>query len=333
MPEPTGTAANANLVYFTLVDLARAAAAERTVLRERLDAAVARSIAALDPADRIVADAPDGLAVAVLAPPSEALLAARRVRRLARGDGADAFPLKIGIDHGAVRLAADEYGEPCLAGAAVTTGATIAGFSGPGRILVSRAFRDALAPADPERSARLQPAGAQTDASQRRHELYSYEGPAGDSDTAVGASPGPRRRAYVIAGIAILGLLGAGFGVRAARQRAQAAARRPAIVTLAIEPWGEVVIDGAARGRTPPLSRLEVAPGRHTIEIRHPPQPPLTLRLDLDPAEEVALRHSFTAPSAAAPVQRVKKPPPKPPAEQPSRVRRLWNDFRREAGF
>jgi len=331
MPAPTGTAANANLVYFALADFARAAGADRTVLRERLDAAVARSIGALDPADRLVADAPDGLAVAVLGAPSDALLAARRVRRLARGDGADAFALRIGIDHGAIRLAADEYGEPCLAGAAVAGGAAIAGFSGPERILVSRAFRDALAPADPERAARLQSAGTQTDAGRRTHELYAYEGPAGDGDAATGASPGPRRRAYVLAGAAIAGLLGAGFVARAARRRAQAAAGRPAIVALAIEPWGEVVIDGVSRGRTPPLSRVEVAPGRHTIEIRHPQQRPLTLRLELAPAEEVALRHSFTAPSAAAPVQRAQKA--QKPAEQPSRVRRMWNDFRREAGF
>jgi hypothetical protein len=329
MPEPNAT--HASLVFLGIVDFSHRPVAEQANLRERLDAAVARSIAPLDPADRIVADTADGLAIAVLAAPAEALLAARRVRRLARGEGAEPFALRIGVDHGAIRLARDEHGEPCLAGDSVATGATIAGFSGPGRILVSRAFRDALAP-DPERSARLQPIGTQTDANLRRHELYAFEGPAGDADAAAGASAAPRRRPLLLAGLAIAGLLGAGFAVRAARKSAQDA-KRPAVVALAIEPGGEIVVDGVSRGRTPPLTRIEIPPGRHTIEIRHPPQQPLVLRLDLDPGEELALRHSFATPAAVAPVQRAQRPPAQPAKEQPSKVRRMWNDFRKQAGF
>lgn len=329
MPEPN--AAHASLVFLGIVDFSHRPVAEQANLRERLDAAVARSIAPLDPADRIVADTADGLAIAVLAAPAEALLAARRVRRLARGEGAEPFALRIGVDHGAIRLARDEHGEPCLAGDSVATGATIAGFSGPGRILVSRAFRDALAP-DPERSARLQPIGTQTDPNLRRHELYAFEGPAGDADAAAGASAAPRRRPLLLAGLAIAGLLGAGFAVRAARKSAQDA-KRPAVVALAIEPGGEIVVDGVSRGRTPPITRIEIPPGRHTIEIRHPPQQPLVLRLDLDPGEELALRHSFATPAAVAPVQRAQRPPAQPAKEQPSKVRRMWNDFRKQAGF
>jgi PEGA domain len=331
MRDTTGNAAHASLVFLGLVDFARKPVAEQAALRERLDAAVARTIAPLDPADRIVADAPEGLAIAILAAPSEALLAARRVRRLARGEGGEPFALRIGVDHGPIRLAADERGDPCLAGDSVATGATIAGFSEPGRILVSRAFRDALAPTDPERTARLQPAGTQTDPNLRKHELYLFEGPPGDSDAAAGATPvRRRRRPLILAGVAAAALLGTGFAVRAARQRAQAAARRPAVVALAIEPWGEVVIDGVSRGRTPPLARIEVPPGKHTIEVRHPPQQPVALKVDLDPGEELALRYTF-APAAAPPA--VQRQRPQTPKEQPSKVRRMWNDFRKQAGF
>ncbi|HTO49044.1 MAG TPA: hypothetical protein VML91_15505 [Burkholderiales bacterium] len=331
MPPPTGNATHASLVFLGIVDFARKPVAEQASLRERLDAAVARSIVQLEPADRIVAEAPDGLAVAVLGSPSEALLIARRVRRLARGEGAEPFALRIGINHGAIRLASDERGEPCLAGDSITTGTTIAGFSAPGRILVSRAFRDAIVPTDPERAARLHPAGVEIDPNLRKHELFSFEGPAGDSDPVGTAAPAPRRRAFVLTGVAITALLGAGFAVRAARKNAQAAAKRPAVVALEIEPWGEVVIDGLHRGRTPPLGRIEVPPGKHTIEIRHLLQPPVTLQTELAAGQEFAVRHSFSAPAAAAPVQRA--PRPQPPQEQPSKVRRMWNDFRRQAGF
>jgi hypothetical protein len=331
MPPPTGNAAHASLVFLGIVDFARKPVAEQATLQERLDAAVARSIAPLEPADRIVADAADGLAIAVLASPSEALLTARRVRRLARGEGAEPFALRIGVDHGAIRLAPDDRGDPCLAGDSMATGATIAGFSRPGRILVSRAFRDALAPTDPERAARLHPAGVETDPNLRKHELFSFEGPAGDGDAVGAAAPPPRLRALILGGLAIAGLLGAGFAVRTARKNAQAAAKRPAVVALAIEPWGEVVVDGVHRGRTPPLGRIEVPPGKHTIEIRHLLQPPVTIQTELAAGQEFVVRHAFATPAAAAPAQRPQRP--QPPPEQPSKVRRMWNDFRKQAGF
>jgi hypothetical protein len=105
------------------------------------------------------------------------------------------------------------------------------------------------------------------------------------------------------------------------------------VVALAIEPWGEVVIDGVSRGRTPPLNRVEVAPGRHTIEIRHPQQQPVAMQVALEPGEEFALRYSFATPAAAPPVVQRKPPKPAPAQEQPSKVRRMWNDFRKQAGF
>ena len=70
--------------------------------------------------------------------PAEALLLARRMRRLARGEGGEPFPIRIGVNHGPIRLGADDHGEPCLVGDGVVAGAAVAGFSAPDRILVSR---------------------------------------------------------------------------------------------------------------------------------------------------------------------------------------------------
>ena len=74
-----------------------------------------------------------------------------------------------------------------------------------------------------------------------------------------------------------------------------------------------------------------MTPGKHTIEIRHPPQPTVALRVELGPGEELDVRHSFAAP--VAPVQRSRAQKSQPPQDQPSRVRRMWNDFRKQAGF
>ncbi len=89
-------------------------------------------------------------------------------------------------------------------------------------------------------------------------------------------------------------------------------------------------VDGESRGRSPPLKRVEVNPGKHTIEVRHPQNAPLTLEVDLSPGEELTVRHAFStlaprAPAAApAPAQEPRKFPS--PAE-------IWRDFRRQSGL
>ena len=52
---------------------------------------------------------------------------------------------------------------------------------------------------------------------------------------------------------------------------------------------------------------------------------------ELAAGQEFVVRHSFSTPAAAAPAQRAQRP--QPPPEQPSKVRRMWNDFRKQAGF
>jgi hypothetical protein len=90
-----------------------------------------------------------------------------------------------------------------------------------------------------------------------------------------------------------------------------------------------VRIDGEVKGRSPPLKRLEISPGKHTIELRHPQSTPLTLQIDLSPGEEFTVRHAFFAPRPTpaptpAPAQEHRKIPT--PAE-------IWRDFRRQSGL
>ena len=39
---------------------------------------------------------------------------------------------------------------------------------------------------------------------------------------------------------------------------------------LKIQPWGVVYVDGVDRGVSPPVKRLTLAPGRHTIRVTNP---------------------------------------------------------------
>ena len=327
MTEPTGSTATAtaSVVCVALADFFHRPVAEQARLKARLEGLIARAIEPLADADRIVADTADGAALIVLAPPVNALLLARRTRRAAR-EGGEPLPVRVGISHGPIGVSTDASGEVQLIGDGIAAGASITPFAEPGQVIASRAFRDALAAGDEERAARLRPAGTVTDASLRAHELFAFA-PAADTDPTEVAAP-PRRRLLLAAGLSIAGLLGSGLIVRGLRQAA-ARAKRPGTIMLAITPWGEVRVDGEARGRSPPLKRVEVSPGKHTIELRHPQNAPLTLEVDLSPGEELTVRHAFSAPRPA--------PAPTPaPSQEPRKFpspAEIWRNFRRESGL
>jgi len=64
-------------------------------------------------------------------------------------------------------------------------------------------------------------------------------------------------------------------------------------VSLAVSPWGEVVVNGATRGVSPPLTRLSLPPGVHSVEIRNGAAPPLLARVEVKPGQTIALQHRF----------------------------------------
>jgi class 3 adenylate cyclase len=66
-----------------------------------------------------------------------------------------------------------------------------------------------------------------------------------------------------------------------------------AAAKLLVVPWGEVLIDGASRGVTPPLRMVDLAPGRHRIEIRNTSFPIHTQVITVRPGQKVTIRHRF----------------------------------------
>jgi len=64
---------------------------------------------------------------------------------------------------------------------------------------------------------------------------------------------------------------------------------------LVIKPWGTVYVDGVDRGVSPPVKRLTLAPGQHTIRIVNPSFPEHTMTVDAGSKESMAIEHDFTA--------------------------------------
>lgn len=85
------------------------------------------------------------------------------------------------------------------------------------------------------------------------------------------------------------------------RTDASAAAREPrpaaAVLTgslqLAISPWGTVEVNGAPAGTTPPLARLALPEGTHTVTVRNADFPPYTTTVQVSADRPVTVRHRF----------------------------------------
>jgi len=291
----------ASVLFLRMHAFAHAEAPERASRREQLQAVLEAALPPWDAARRVVLEAPDGLAVVGDIDPAIALRAAQ----LAADHGADGS-LGIALHHGPVRVIADNAGDTRVVGDGVDTAGALAGFSTGHPVVASQAFRAALAACSPRLAQELRPAGEQVDERLRPHALFVF-------DPAPAQAIARRRRVIGLAGLGVL--LAAGWGVREARER-YAFAHRPATLVLDIRPTGEVFVDGATKGMAPPLARLSLPPGPHTIEVRNGRFKPVHMEVMLQPGEELQVTHAFVAP----PVRRAR---PQPRREQPGPLDRF----------
>ena len=66
-----------------------------------------------------------------------------------------------------------------------------------------------------------------------------------------------------------------------------------ALVSIAVTPWGEVYLDGRIQGVSPPLVELQVAPGKHEIEIRNTTFPAHVENIQVKANEKIKITHKF----------------------------------------
>ena len=68
--------------------------------------------------------------------------------------------------------------------------------------------------------------------------------------------------------------------------------------TLAVKPWGTIVVDGVARGASPPLRRITLPPGEHTIRIVNPSFPEHTVTVHSVEGQAGTIELDFTEEAA-----------------------------------
>ncbi len=297
------TPADVSVIGLTIREFARQPVADQARLKAQLEALAAIAIQSVGAADRVVLEAPEGLVVTVLGSPEDALQVAERAQA-----GAADLPLCIGVNHGPVKLGSDPGGGQSLIGDGIVGAVTLSNLATRGRLLISRSFREALAAFAPHRASDFSSVGVVTDDNVRTHELFTLD-PA--------ARVARKRRLMIIGALAVTVAVGAGVAARVMRS----SAKRPAIIGFQIAPQGDIFVDGELKGTSPPLTRLEVPPGVHTIEVRSAGYPPLRLEMSLKPAEEIKVTHEFAA----------KKTEKK--ARKDSKGERFIDDVRRRLGL
>jgi len=104
------------------------------------------------------------------------------------------------------------------------------------------------------------------------------------------------------AAVAVLALLiGILLGNPVARAPAAPEAPVPAaptpvgigVVTLDIQPWGEVFVNGKPTGVAPPMTELRLRAGRHAVEIRYGEKASVSFPVDVDPDRPRVIAHRF----------------------------------------
>lgn len=91
-------------------------------------------------------------------------------------------------------------------------------------------------------------------------------------------------------------------------------------VALNILPWGEVWVDGAMKGVTPPLRTLDLPVGRRSIEIRNPGFPSLTHSIEVSAGKTPEIVHEFISGSSRRDLDTPAQTTPAAPAVQRERV-------------
>ena len=84
-----------------------------------------------------------------------------------------------------------------------------------------------------------------------------------------------------------------GTGARPAGAATAVGARATGSVQLAISPWGQVEVNGQTAGTTPPLTRLTLEEGSHSITVRNEDFPPHTVTVQVQADKPVVVRHRF----------------------------------------
>jgi serine/threonine protein kinase len=85
----------------------------------------------------------------------------------------------------------------------------------------------------------------------------------------------------------------ASAGTSKTDEKPKSGSAQPATVMLAISPWGEVFVDGARQGVSPPLRELSLSPGKHTVLVVNETFKPYSQTIEAVPGGSIKIKYKF----------------------------------------
>jgi class 3 adenylate cyclase len=156
-----------SVLYADLVGYARQPLVEQLRRKRLLGALLAREVAQVPKAERVVHDVEGGAAVAFLSDAEAALVAAIGVQA-----GAGDLELRLGLNLGTVHVVRDLSGQTAIVGDGVNDAQRVAAFAAPGRVLASVGYRDFVSRLSPDHAAVFDSVALRSDTRGREHELF-----------------------------------------------------------------------------------------------------------------------------------------------------------------
>ena len=264
-PAISPTPVHAHVAFLRVPDFDSRPVGDQVAAKERLENAILAALARVPGRERIVLDAPGGMALVYFGDAEAALDIAQSLHR---DSGA-----RIGLNYGPLALST-RTGESRVYGDGLASAEAAARFADGENVLLTDAFAAVLRATSPDRARELAPAGDFTDARVRIHKFYV-------PDPALRSARLRRIGLYAVAGAILILLLGV-LGRDIYQPLFQS---RPAVVRLEVKPRAEVYLDGVSKGRTPALAELPMSPGKHMLGFRQPGYRPVDVAIEVKPGE------------------------------------------------
>lgn len=167
-----------SIIFLDIIDYSKKAVYQQFEIKEAFNTITTQALEDVAQTDRIILDTGDGLAIALLGEPQEALFVSLTIRddilQYNIDHQSDLF-VRIGINLGPVRIVKDINGMPNIIGDGINVAERVMSFAKPNQILVSRTYYEVTSRLTDEINVMFSYFGMKQDKHVREHEIYEIK--------------------------------------------------------------------------------------------------------------------------------------------------------------
>ena len=176
MHDRTNKTSICSILFLDIIDYSKKSDADQIEVKNQFNDLVNRSLKGVAQNDRIILDTGDGVAIAYMGSPEDAMFVALTIRDdILKINLYNSTPLyvRFGINLGPVRIVTDINGQPNIIGDGINVAQRIMSFAQSNQILVSRSYYEVTSRLTVEFSEMFDYSGIKHDKHVREHEVYS----------------------------------------------------------------------------------------------------------------------------------------------------------------